>query len=88
MTVWIDDMYLYPLGRFGRMKMSHMIADTEEELHQMADQIGLSRRWYQGDHYDVSMSLRTKAIACGAKAITLRELSAMVRDKRRTATGS
>lgn len=83
MTVYIDDMYLYPMGRFGRMKMSHMIADTDEELHAMADKIGLPRRWFQGDHYDVSMSLRAKAIEAGASSITLRELGQIVREKRR-----
>ena len=32
MAVYVDDMYKYPLGQFGRMKMSHMVADTTEEL--------------------------------------------------------
>ena len=75
MTVWIDDMYQYPMGQFGRMKMSHMIGDDENELHEMASKIGVARRWYQGDHYDVCMSMRQKAIAAGAVPITLRELS-------------
>jgi len=61
------------------MKMSHMIADTPDELHAMADAIGLSRRHYQKDHYDVSMSLRRKAIARGAVELTLRELAHMAR---------
>jgi Protein of unknown function (DUF4031) len=77
MTVYVDDMYKYPMGQFGRMKMSHMIADTEEELHTMADKIGLNRRWYQGDHYDVAMITRTKAVAFGAVEITIHQLSAM-----------
>lgn len=64
------------------MKMSHMIADSDDELHAMAARIGLARRHYQGDHYDVSMSLRRKAIECGAVAITLRELAHMARGKK------
>lgn len=83
MTVYVDDMCLQPMGQFGRMKMSHMIADTEDELHAMASRIGLARHWYQGDHYDVSMSLRTKAIAHGAVAITLRELAMMHASRRK-----
>lgn len=43
MTVYVDDMYLYEMGKFGRMKMSHMIADTDEELHSMAKLIGVSK---------------------------------------------
>lgn len=83
MTVYVDDMYLYPLGRFGRMKMSHMIADTEEELHEMADKIGVARKWYQGDHYDISIVKRRCAIFHGAREVTLRELSRMALERRR-----
>lgn len=79
-------MYKYEMGefkRFGRvLKMSHMIADTPDELHAMADALGLKREYYQGDHYDVSMSLRRKAITLGAVAITLRELAHMARKPR------
>ena len=76
-------MYRTEMGRFGRMKMSHMIADTEAELHAMAARIGLARRWYQGDHYDVSMSLRAKAIAAGAVEISMREVAQMAMARRR-----
>lgn len=82
MAVYIDDMYQSQMGKFGRMKMSHMIADGEDELHEMAAKIGLARRWYQGDHYDVSMGLRQKAIAAGAIPITLKQLSAMAMNRR------
>ena len=75
-------MYKYPMGRFGRMKMSHMLADTEDELHAMAQSIGIARRWYQGDHYDVAMSAREKAIAKGAVANPLRTLSLMAGNRR------
>jgi hypothetical protein len=84
MTVYVDDMYLTEMGRFGRMKMSHMFAHTDEELHQMADSIGMSRRWFQGDHYDVSIVMREKAIARGARKVTLRLASAMMMHRRIT----
>ena len=77
MTVYVDDMYRYPMGQFRRMKMSHMIADTEEELHEMADKIGVARKWYQGDHYDIAIVKRKLAVQFGAKEITLRELAFM-----------
>lgn len=69
MTVYVDDMYKYPIGQFRRMKMSHMVADTFPELHAMADAIGLSRGWFQGDHYDVSMTMRKEAVKAGAVEI-------------------
>ena len=83
MTVYVDDMHLLAMGRFGQMKMSHMIADTEDELHQMADKIEVRRKWYQGDHYDISLSKRRLAVLYGAEEITIRELGRMVIDSRR-----
>lgn len=83
MAVYVDDMYRTPMGRFGRMKMSHMVGDTEAELHAMADRIGLPRRWYQGDHYDVGMAMREKAIAAGAVPLSMRDLGMIVIGKRR-----
>lgn len=84
MTVYVDDMYKYPMGQFGRMKMSHMVADTVEELLEMADKIGVARKWIQHAekgkgwvHFDISISARRRAIAAGAKQITLRELALM-----------
>ena len=73
MTVYVDDMK----AKFGRMVMCHMIADTFDELHAMADRIGLNRRWFQADaswpHYDIALSKRALAVAAGAQEITWRE---------------
>lgn len=79
MAVYVDDMHESPMGRYGRMKMSHMSADTEEELHVMAGKIGVQRKWYQGDHYDVCVSKRNKAVELGAIEITMREMVGKVR---------
>jgi hypothetical protein len=78
MTVYVDNMHETPMGKYGRMKMCHMIADTVEELHEMADKIGVKRKWYQGDktgkpHYDICSSKRKLAVEYGAKEITMRE---------------
>lgn len=92
MTVYVDDMHLYPVGQFGRMKMCHMLADTDEELHAMADRIGVARRWWQspartsGSHYDIAMSKRALAVAAGAVEITLRQAGMM--NMHRRATGA
>ncbi len=79
MTVYIDDMYRYAIGQFRGMRMSHMIADRETELHTMARLIGMKREWYQGDHYDVPLDRRDDAIRKGAVAITYRQAGAMRR---------
>ena len=82
MTVYVDDMHLSALGRFGRMRMCHMIADTDEELHAMADRIGVARRWFQHPgtprrHYDIALSKRALAIAAGAVEISMRQAACM-----------
>jgi hypothetical protein len=82
MTVYVDDMHNYPMGRFRGMKMSHMIADTEEELHAMAAKIGVARKWHQGDHYDIALSKRSLAVENGAREITLRQCARMSMNRR------
>lgn len=47
----------------------HMIADTNEELHEMAKRIGMKRSWFQTDlepHYDFVSSKRNLAVRYGA----------------------
>lgn len=83
MAVYVDDMYKYPMGKFRRMKMSHMIADTDDELHSMADKIGVARKWFQGDHYDIAMIKRELAIKLGAQSITWRELGRKAAETRK-----
>lgn len=81
MTVYVDDMKapFKPKHRPGRTYiMSHMIGTDDAELHAMAQACGVARRWYQGDHYDVTQAVRAKAIHKDAKAISRRDLSAMV----------
>lgn len=73
MTVYVDNMHMLPMGKFRRMKMCHMVADTPDQLHAMADKIGVARKWFQGDHYDICMSKRKLAVQYGAKEIDVRE---------------
>jgi hypothetical protein len=65
------------------MKMSHMIADTEEELHEMADKIGVARKWHQGNHYDICLSMREKAVENGAVEISMKELCDILKAARK-----
>ena len=68
MSVYVDRVAI----GYGRMVMCHMIADTADELHAMADRIGVDRRWFQDaskasfPHYDIARSKRALAIAAGA----------------------
>ncbi|MGD0585563.1 MAG: DUF4031 domain-containing protein [Oryzomonas sp.] len=68
MPVYVDE----PLHPFGRMMMCHMMADTQEELHAMADKIGIRREWFQNKstpHYDICKSKRALALSFGAHEI-------------------
>jgi len=68
MTVYVDDIRL----PYGRMVMCHMFADTLDELHAMADAIGIQRKWFQQppkaswEHYDISLGKKELALAKGA----------------------
>lgn len=77
MTVYVDPAR-YP---YRRMIMCHMAADNEQELHEMADSIGVARKWYQGDHYDICKSKRTLAVEFGAVEVSSREMVKIVRKR-------
>jgi hypothetical protein len=79
---------------FGRMIMCHMVADTEQELDDMADKLGLRRAWKQENprgrkhgtvgaltHYDVSKGKRTQAIKLGAIPLDDLEAEAAVLER-------
>jgi hypothetical protein len=83
LSVYVDDMR----EPFGRLLMCHMIADTTAELFEMADRIGVARRWIQyagtyKEHFDVCLSKRTAAITAGAIEISRRELGARISARR------
>lgn len=64
-------------AKVGRLIMCHMAADTEAELHAMADLIGVDRRHHQQtalSHYDICLASKAKAIAAGAVLVTTREM--------------
>lgn len=78
MAVYVDNMN----APYGRMIMCHMIADTTDELLAMADKIGVNRKWIQEagtwqEHFDISLGAKKKAIAAGAKEITMMQLGRM-----------
>lgn len=58
----------------GRL-WAHLASDRDpEELHAFAARLGLPRRAYQGDHYDIPADLRERALVLGAEPVSSREL--------------
>ena len=80
MAVYVDDQKTPYQNRGRRMLMSHMVADSLDELHLMADTIGLRRRWYHRGHYNISQAKRALAVEFGAVEIDVRH-AVMVRKR-------
>lgn len=82
MTIYVDDMRRS--ARVGSVKgrWSHLFTDQDDqtELHNFAARLGLQRGWFQGAkwetthpwrcHYDVTDSMRDRALEMGAQPIT------------------
>jgi hypothetical protein len=73
MTVYVDTMK----AKYRGMIMCHMVADTIEELHNMAMVLGL-RKYFQSQakypHYDISFTKKAEAMKLGAIEVTQKEL--------------
>lgn len=89
MSVYVDDMRRRAqVGRGRPAIWSHLQADTHEELMAFAAKLGLNPRWLQHrgkviEHFDVTESVRKRAVALGAKEITYggEESRAIIRRK-------
>jgi len=89
MAVYVDNQRL----PFRGMLMSHLVADTEAELHAMAGHLGLRRNWFQNNprgtpHYDVCQATRLKALQAGVLPVDRSGLVAVIRrlrEQRRSA---
>ena len=89
MSVYVDD----AKNDFGRMKMCHMLADSNQELLFMVDKIGVARKWIQHartpyEHFDIAQSKRALAVAAGAVEITVRDSAVVVNKKKQTIKGA
>ena len=61
-------------------RWSHLVSDVSyDELHEFAGRLGVPRRAFQGDHYDIPAALRGLAIELGAEAVPARELLTRLR---------
>ena len=71
MAILVDDAVWPWRGR----RWAHLVSDTTiAELRAFADALGIDRRLFQGDHYDIPDELRDVAVAAGAAPVSSREL--------------
>ncbi len=78
MSVYVDN----AKNGFGRMRMCHMMADTLDELHAMAERLELKRSWFQpksSPHYDICQSKRARAVQLGAIEVDRRQLVEVIK---------
>jgi hypothetical protein len=62
-------------------RWAHLVSDASyAELHAFADRLGLPRRAFQGDHYDVPADYRLRAIELGAEPVDARVLVRRLRE--------
>jgi hypothetical protein len=88
MAVYVDDMRKpVRLNRFTA-NWSHMYADTPEELADIAVKLELKTSWLQyagtwKEHYDVTDTTRTKALALGVISVTYRQTGIFMSNRRK-----
>jgi hypothetical protein len=77
MAILVDD----PIWtRWGR-RWAHLVSDSDfEELHTFARWLGLPRRAFHNDHYDLPEEYWPRALVLGAQPVTSRELVSRLRD--------
>ena len=69
MAVLVDPLREYPDTGLPFRHWSHLVSDTSfEELHAFAARLGIPRRFFQGDHYDLPPHLRGPRARAGRGA--------------------
>jgi len=70
-VILIDEARWWHRGR----RWCHLVSDVSyDELHDFVEPLGIPRRAFQGDHYDIPEEFRDDVIAAGATVVESREL--------------
>lgn len=86
MSCYVDTVRSYPRSGLRHTEFCHLLADTRDELHTMADEIGMPRRFFQDHawrwHYDLPEPLRREAVRRGAVETDLGGVGRLLRRHR------
>ena len=87
MACYVDTVRSYPNAGLRFTEFCHLLADTRDELHEMADALGIPRRFFQEHpwrwHHDLPEHLRPRAIDLGAVEMDIHEVGALLRRRKR-----
>lgn len=87
MSIYVDPLFNHEGSATFRWKRScHMYADSLDELHSMALNVGMKLAWFQDKptfpHYDLVPLRRAAAVKLGAIEHTREEMVKFTRDRR------
>lgn len=86
MSCYVDAVRAYPGAGLRFHDFCHLLADSRDELHAMADRLGVPRRFFQDHpwrwHYDLPEHVRVEAVRLGAIEVDLYTLGRLLRERR------
>jgi hypothetical protein len=86
MACYVDTVRSYPNAGLRHTEFCHLLADTRDELHAMAEQLGIPHRYFQDHpwrwHHDLPAPLRARAVELGAREITMHEVGAILKRRK------
>lgn len=90
MACYVDSPRAYPEAGLRFTDFCHLLADSREELHDLAGHLGIPRRFFQDHawrwHYDLPAHLRPRAVELGAREIGMHDVGALLRRRRAVLT--
>jgi hypothetical protein len=88
---YVDTLRSYPDAGLRYTEFCHLLADTRDELHTLAEELGIPRRFFQDHpwrwHHDIPTHIRERAVQLGALEVTMHEVGSLLRSRRATLTG-
>jgi Protein of unknown function (DUF4031) len=89
-SCYVDTVRSYPAAGLRFTEFCHLLADERSELHELAERIGVPRRFFQDHpwrwHYDLPEHVRVEAVRLGAREVDLAFVGRLLRDRRRSFT--
>jgi hypothetical protein len=83
---YVDTVRAYPGAGLRLTHFCHLLADSREELHAMADALGIPHRFFQDHpwrwHHDLPEHLRPRAVELGAREVDLHTVGRLLRERR------